>query len=396
MNPSVVVALCLLTGYSSVVQAQWREVVSPTSATLYGICFASSNVGICVGDSSTILRTSDAGDSWIPVIPPIEGTFSSVYFSSPTEGWIAGSALLHTTDAGLSWDSAGPPCGRVHFSNPSVGHIAVGNGIKRTTDGGKTWRDAPIEGLRKQTPIKDIDFPSADTGYAVSAWSVLRTVDSGKSWVVASSGFANNDTLASLLEACHFFSGTEGVIGGWYSGLLLRTTNAAKDWEYSDASNAQLYALSFPTSAIGYAAGWKGRILKTTDAGITWRDQLIDTGRTTIYSIAFYNELHGFAIGARGKMFRTRNGGTSTVVSTERQTVIPLFDIASHSYSIEIPGEPEQCILYDCLGKDITMLAKITYHADCCRIARGALSPGVYLVIVGDRGTSSAATPIVF
>ena len=54
---------------------------------------------------STILRTSDGGVSWTPVVVKTRSTILNVQFVSDDKGWAVGRSgtILRTDDAGLSW-----------------------------------------------------------------------------------------------------------------------------------------------------------------------------------------------------------------------------------------------------------------------------------------------------
>ncbi|PKQ29066.1 MAG: hypothetical protein CVT60_07270 [Actinobacteria bacterium HGW-Actinobacteria-10] len=76
---------------------------------------------------------------------------------------------------------------------------------------------------------------------------------------------------------------------------------------------ANLRCVTFVDSAIGYAAGSSGVIIKTTDAGNTW--YLVRSGGTgddyDLRSISFLDENNGWAISLTGRVLRTQNAGAS-------------------------------------------------------------------------------------
>jgi photosystem II stability/assembly factor-like uncharacterized protein len=397
MNRSlVVVAVLFLLVHPA--GAQWSEVGLPISnANITDICFASPKTVVCAGKGSLILRSTDGGELWTQVSPTVTGDYADVFFLTAEEGWIAGDVLLHTTDAGITWQVAGPKCANVYFNSSTHGQIAVGTGIMRTTDGGSEWTDVPITGERKDAQINDFHYPTRDTGYAVSAWSIMRTIDGGASWTVASAGWANNDTISSIFELCHFFSGTEGIIRGWYGPTLLRTVNAAKDWDYVrfEHGDASFEAFCFPGASVGYAVGSLGTFYKSTDRGQTWLPQVLDTGGTMLRLVAFGDENIGVAFGI-GKMFRTSNaGGVKANVSQDRSDLSLLYEAATSSYLLKADVAIENLSILDVAGRNVTSLAYISSTEHGIRVASGSLAtPGVYFLQLS--GSQQTALPITF
>jgi len=78
----------------------------------------------------------------------------------------------------------------------------------------------------------------------------------------------------------------------------------------SGTSN-NLRAIDFPVDEnIGFTVGSRGTILKTTDAGVSWKKQQSHT-RDHLSDVDFVDNLVGFATGINGTILKTVNGGTS-------------------------------------------------------------------------------------
>lgn len=85
----------------------WEQIKSPVDVTLTGISFSSKTDGWIVGHESTILHTTDAGETWVinRYKPEEERFYMSVNFVSPQLGYVLGTdgELWITEDAGQSW-----------------------------------------------------------------------------------------------------------------------------------------------------------------------------------------------------------------------------------------------------------------------------------------------------
>ncbi|MCG3164300.1 MAG: Ycf48-like protein [Bacteroidia bacterium] len=147
----------------------WTLVKDDEGAMLKSIFFSSADTGYAVGETGTVLKTINGGADWTALTLPSplnQRDYNSVYFTDNTTGIIAGGlpaadstqTLLRTTDGGNTWailkDESGPVLRDVHFSNSNDG-FAVGEWatVLQTDDGGLTWNNAAIPDT-----INDIRF----------------------------------------------------------------------------------------------------------------------------------------------------------------------------------------------------------------------------------------------
>src|SRR5688572_11432228 len=105
----------------------WIPLSSQTNKNLYSVFFTDVNNGYSVGDS-VILKTSDAGASWS--VYPINYPMKSVYFINSQVGYIAAyyGTVIKTTNAGVSWIAEVPGSSvanytSVYFTNVNTGYV---------------------------------------------------------------------------------------------------------------------------------------------------------------------------------------------------------------------------------------------------------------------------------
>ena len=64
---------------------------------------------------------------------------------------------------------------------------------------------------------------------------------------------------------------------GWavgYNGTILKTTDGGANWIILNSqTNLSLNSVIFIDQNIGWAVGWEGIILHTTDGGLTWNSE---------------------------------------------------------------------------------------------------------------------------
>lgn len=120
---------------------------------------------------------------------------------------------------------------------------------------------------------------------------------------------ASHATRAPLLGATN--AGNRIVAVGAH-GIVLLSDDGGKS--YRQASQvplrATLNAVQFADAANGWAVGHWGAILHTTDGGMTWQTQRIDTKvDQPLFSVCFTDATHGWAVGLWSLMLRTEDGG---------------------------------------------------------------------------------------
>ena len=74
---------------------------------LFGVSFPDVNTGTAVGDSGTILRTTDGGANWVSQTSGTIQRLKGVSFSDANTGTAVGDngIILRTTDGGANWVS---------------------------------------------------------------------------------------------------------------------------------------------------------------------------------------------------------------------------------------------------------------------------------------------------
>lgn len=265
-------------------------------------------------DQTKIYYTMDFGEHWLNVTP--EGLDSpdmagSLFLAFPnsTLGWVCqskfdSSALLYaTTDSGKTWVSHNLdfPCGNMAFINSQEGMIVadlgVGAGsqyvsINTTSDAGATWTQ-----VFKHDPssVEDNGLPSSgikssfallDSNTALIGGSrpmpgslyLFRTVDAGSSWnPITCDGLPNADN--SELDPMDILriSATEVIVpirayleNGQMGTHFCVSTNAGESFAYrSTLENVEFTDFGSIDNGLAYG---QGRMMQTSDGGLTWRD----------------------------------------------------------------------------------------------------------------------------
>ena len=81
------------------------------------------------------------------------------------------------------------------------------------------------------------------------------------------------------------------------------------------ASGEWLTALYFVDNNTGFAVGENGKIIKTTNGGLTWVSQNSGTSNG-LASVFFTDATHGYAVGGASTLTKTADGGNTWTVTS--------------------------------------------------------------------------------
>jgi photosystem II stability/assembly factor-like uncharacterized protein len=263
-----------------------------------------------------------------------------------------------TTDDTV-WNHTGPKNIRdfglaVHA--PSRGQlicIAAGNGLHKTTDGGKTWKTTTGWQITEVSSVA-IDKANPNFILCTTPYGVFRTLDGGTTWVECNNGIkqafassviidhSDSNTLFCSTEDGVYRSGDQGnswkrtglSVGGvrvvvqhpkdsqtLFVGTddygIYVTHNGGKYWEKCAAGldHSTFYAIAFDPKnpQILYAGGYVTGVYKSVDGGQSWKRMNEGLTNLNIHSLAVdpTNSNRVYAGTLWGGVFRSLDGGVS-------------------------------------------------------------------------------------
>ena len=123
-------------------------------------------------------------------------------------------------------------------------------------------------------------------------------------WVSQISG-----TLSFLLDV-HFTDTNHGWAVG-YKGKIIATTDGGTTWS-AQVSNttSRLRDVHFANTTHGWVVGNDGTVIATINGGTTWNAQDNPTTKH-LHGVHFTDTKHGWAVGNKGKIIATTDGGTT-------------------------------------------------------------------------------------
>lgn len=231
------------------------------SIALNAVGFVTPRFGVAAGQSGTVLRSEDGGETWQQTLArgPVYSHWRDVDFVDLQHGWMIGrGGVIATEDTGASWTRLDPP-------------------------------DAPAEaGLA-------LDMLDLDEGWMVGKHGlVLHSTDGGRRWSPVNVLGALADGAVPDFAALHFVDRDHGWIAGTvttargiddiHRAVLLHSADGGASWQ-SQLEDVEciLTAVRFADAQRGWALGFDrgagtSTVLATADGGGSWDVELVVHG----------------------------------------------------------------------------------------------------------------------
>ncbi|MCO7222985.1 YCF48-related protein [Pleionea sp. CnH1-48] len=245
------VTLLLLGLTALVASSVWAEdaVIARKAAQslVLGIEALSDNRLVAVGERGHVLVSEDQGKSWKQVPSPTQATLTAVTFVNDKVGYAVGheQVIIKTTDGGNSWqlqyhqeqDLDYPALLDVWFHDENHGVATGAYGLYlMTEDGGKTWEFVPLDDLEDPEfglphfYSFDFDKKNKRLYMAGEIGSIAVSEDLGKSWKALPSPYEGSFFRVKVTEA-----GTVHAMG--LRGNLFRSADGGQTWKEIDTGS---------------------------------------------------------------------------------------------------------------------------------------------------------------
>lgn len=214
----------------------WVAQNSGTTVGLFGIDCVDHTRCWVVGEKGTILFTADGGTNWIAQNSGIERTFEEVFFIDESQGWVVGvqgyaeNKILHTIDGGITWEMQKTEISSHFYDIQCIDQNCwvVGSGVKanmiQTIDGGATWTLVTVPSKEKLNAVQFVTFT---TGYTAGFQVAFKTMDGGYTWQpLPSDKRWNFNDLFFIDENIGCGAGNTGG----RSGRIFCTSDGGKTW----------------------------------------------------------------------------------------------------------------------------------------------------------------------
>ena len=362
---------------------QWTPLNVSMNNNFIDVQFVNDSVGFISGSGGALLKTTDYGLSWTNVNNTGNSFAFSFHFPGDSVGYaLGGNSLFKTVDQGINWvalpaistfDKNNP-----FFLNDSTGFFLAAYGIiYKTTDGGMNWSNFSTN-CSETIVEEDIYFPDQNTGY-FGGWygtCASRTMDEGNTWQVL------DGNLLSTIKAIYFPSVSTGYMAGyvnWQTGGVQKTTDSGNTWIIQNTPIHHYNSIYCTDTSTCYAVAYDGAIIKTTDGGANWQQQISGTTHP-LRKIYCTDANTCYAVGDSGTVLKTMNGGVTGMTNY----LSDIFDItifpnpASDKLTINLHASDYEVAVYDSMGERICKIRNQN------KLDVSNFSDGIYFVKVFD------------
>jgi hypothetical protein len=233
---------------------------APSQGVLLGAALAGTR-WVAVGERGLVIVSDDRGRTWAQSQVPVSVTLTAVAFVDAGRGYATGhgGTVLGTRDGGLRWTRLLD--GRAIVSMLREAAARSGDESKR-----KAAERMSADGPDK--PLLDLVVSSPNDAFVVGAYGLaLATSDGGRTWSLASD-------LLDNPKALHLYSvrrREQVVMIAGEQGLLLRSDNGGRSFRrLASPYNGSFFTLELPSETDIVAAGLRGNVWRSNDAGGTW------------------------------------------------------------------------------------------------------------------------------
>ncbi|MFQ5458075.1 MAG: WD40/YVTN/BNR-like repeat-containing protein, partial [Myxococcota bacterium] len=344
----------------------WRILETKIDDDLRAVWATDLNHAWAAGVSGGLYRTTDAGETWTPLVGFDFARFAQILWKSPARGFALtkGGKVLRTDSGGDRWKTLrfgpGQRVRHMGFADANGGWAVGEQGlILYTADGGNTWARQIAEGAGELTHIQVLSantawaggpgtlfrtrdggahwtpvawhaawhFVSGRRGYATDGDAIYRTTDGGESWQrlrsaagivrrgkTDAAGGSRGSADAPFIMSVRFVDRYNGLAEIIQGGLqrLFRTRSLGRVWkpvhDAAEGEAGELVHFSMSDGKTGLAIDARGNLRATGDGARTWPVQ-IPSDDFDLTAVRFADRRTGWAAGKTARILVTEDGG---------------------------------------------------------------------------------------
>jgi len=375
--------ICGTNGWlSKIYPSGTQQILGGTKKVFNSISFLNENTGVVVANYQ-IINTTNSGLNWninmFGNYSWFEGYYSSlvetrsypsgnmfVVLFSPLPQNFPMESIYRSTDGGLSWGYLYGSLGYLGGFDEVDGITYVSHTSAILKSSGSNFTQVySVTG----TMLGDLEFTTAMTGFVIhnnngGSNGILKTTNAGLNWV-----FTQNPGNKYLNNIEFLSSGTGYATSD--SGFVMKTTNFGVSWQNINTGlNQYNQEIKFFDENNGWLLNYfydpvrRSRLYFTKNGGINFYP-ITSLGNFNVNGFTFVNVNTGYVCGDSGKVLKTTNGGLTFIAqnsgfvpgnfSLSQNYPNPFNPVTNISFDIPKSGFVKITV-FDLLGREITNL----------------------------------------
>ncbi len=399
MKNSLFIIAYLLLGSSLFAQTTWYEIPTGVSAELSAIDFPTSSVGYIVGYDSTILKTTDGGQTWSQlglngiVISSGDDDFTDVHFVDENTGFIVSgyTGVWKTVDGAQSWSNVSAAMCFPYTVLPTSGtDYIIGGGdcfegarLDVVSNSISTPATISTNFWDTQEIVVEMSFANSMLGLAaVRNQYMLRTIDGGSNWDTIPTNISGVHTSVVMVNDTLCYAGYDENGSGFG---VLKSTDGGLTWIQDFNSVTFLYPAFLSVHAAGNGDIYAGAVPSTlpngvifeAEDGVNWNYTNVDQA---INAMTSYGSDVTFGVGDSGYLVvNTPLAELAVNHYTELDVNFYPNPVKNHLCVQNLKGSTGQISIRDANGR---LLLSKSISSNIETIDCSELSNGVYFVTI--------------
>jgi len=293
----------------------WRRVPRFTTRNLVDVEFWDQNLGLVTAEGGIVFRTTNDGANW---------DSTSVSHGGNRIHWLSGSRVdiaasessfvVRSSDAGQTWLVRGTSAFAPWFLDSVQGWGGQSPGVMRTRDGGGTWTKI---GNLPSNPAYARAFGFVDTSSGICGWYEYfssphgfyqaylwaATDDGGLTWTqITGAGGSTTPIRCCDIDASGYLYGLDAGHCVRHHSPVPGSVYLGKWQSFNDISAAR--------GDYAWICGYGGAIRYSTDVGQTWQSSRLPSVGSRLTNVEFTDSTHGWGTGY-GLVVRSTDAGRS-------------------------------------------------------------------------------------
>lgn len=255
---------------------------------------------------------------WTTLESPTNVRLNDIVFTDALNGFACGGTrwergeFLQTTDGGATWTTDSifnNNLNELFIQNNTIMVAGYWGSLLQYNQNNTAW---DLIRMPDQVELHAIAFQDQNNFIVVGGGSFDIGVIYHFDNLTSQPDSSFTDIKHELQDVC-YLTATEAIAVGY--GAVYKSYDSGRTWEAKPVQGEFFLTVNFPSPTIGYAAGFTGTIIKTTDGGETWKKlrngNQITTKRQVFRDLQFTTVDKGYLVGDDGIFWITEDGGNS-------------------------------------------------------------------------------------